>query len=98
MGENRFRLQVRSFEQILSVELPARFVLVTGFSVSGILKTTVNSTILVKNFACFLSRGARKVLSHVFAWSGQDVTSRRGLVLDRFSARPAYVYCRISRK
>jgi hypothetical protein len=53
---------------------------------------------LLKNFACFLSQGARKVLSHVFAWSGQAVTSRRGLVFDRFSARPAYVYCRISRK
>jgi len=53
---------------------------------------------LLKNFACLLSEGARKVLSHVFAWCGQDVTSRRGLVFDRFSARPAYVYCRISRK
>jgi hypothetical protein len=52
----------------------------------------------LKNTAGFLLKKALQALSHVFAWNGFIVSSRGGQTFDSFSARPAYVFCRIPRK
>jgi hypothetical protein len=59
---------------------------------------SVNAAMHLKNLAGFLLKEARRVLSSIFVGNGFAISSRRGPVFNRFSPRPAYVFCRIPRK